>query len=280
MRINFYKYHGTGNDFVLIDNRQNSLSKEFFTTSVIKQLCCRRFGIGADGLMLLNNSSEYDFRMVYYNSDGRESTMCGNGGRCIVAFAKQTGAVAADARQTRFIAIDGVHQAFYKSHKANKMIIKLQMTNVDGLSESDTYYFLDTGSPHYVAFMTEVDNIDIEKEAPEIRHDSRFGEGGTNVNFVQILDDNSLYVRTFERGVEAETYSCGTGSVAAALCFARKNNLKKQNNIAIQTKGGNLTVYFDEEKNNSFRDIWLEGPAQLVFRGEIEVEPKLFYTIQ
>lgn len=280
MKMDFYKYHGTGNDFILIDNRKNSLSTDNFTAGLIEQLCSRRFGIGADGLMLLNNSTDYDFQMIYYNSDGNQSTMCGNGGRCIAAFAKQIGAVAAGATQTRFVAIDGEHKAIYKpSHKKNEMNIKLQMTDVDGLLENDAYYFLDTGSPHYVAFMRGVKDIDIEKNALKIRHDPQFGQGGTNVNFVEILSHDSLFVRTFERGVEAETYSCGTGSVAAALCFARKNNTKKQNKTAIQTKGGNLAVYFNEEKNNSFRDIWLEGPACFVFKGEVALQPNS-YTIQ
>ncbi len=259
MKINFSKYHGTGNDFIIINNIKGEFSN--LNREQIKKMCSRRFGIGADGLMLLNHHSEYDFEMIYYNSDGSGGTMCGNGGRCIAAFADKLGT--AD-NEVNFIASDGEHKAFI--NKNGK--VKLKMTDVSNIEKITDGYFCHTGSPHFVVFKDNIDNIDVFKEGREIRYSEEFKEQGTNVNFVEIKEENKLYIRTYERGVENETFSCGTGVIASSLVYSTLKN-QTQGFCDITTKGGKLKAYFTKE-NNSFNDIWLEGPATLVFKGEIE----------
>lgn len=254
--MEFYKYQGTGNDFVMIDNRSVQFPKE---KDIIEKLCDRRFGIGADGLILLENDDQYDFKMVYYNADGRESTMCGNGGRCLVAFA-----FFLDIFEDRcqFIAIDGVHDA-----EIHNGIIKLKMIDVQNIFKDGTDTVMDTGSPHYVKYVENLVNYHVFAEGNGIRNSENYKENGINVNFVEKIADDEIFVRTYERGVEDETYSCGTGVTASALTFLQKNNLTS---VKVKTLGGNLKVYA-EKNENSFQNIWLEGPAKQVFKGKVDL---------
>ncbi len=262
MLLKFYKYHGTGNDFILIDNR----TREFTTSAeIIRLLCDRHFGIGADGLMTLENDTENDFRMRYFNADGQEGTMCGNGGRCIVHFAKETGII--QGNSTVFSAIDGIHQAKFSSEE----IIKLRMNDVSAgqIKNTPDGFLLDTGSPHLVRFENEIDSIDVFVTGKKLRYLPAFEkQNGINVNFVEINDD-FLKVRTYERGVEAETLSCGTGSIAVALAFSIKENIF-YSPVNIKTLGGDLKVHF-QFSHNSFHDIWLEGPVKFVFSTQINI---------
>ena len=254
MTVNFYKYHGTGNDFIIIDNREKAFNID---NEIIEKMCDRRFGIGADGLMLLENDTDTDFRMVYFNSDGYEGTMCGNGGRCIVAFAKKLGVI---KNKTKFIAFDGIHFA-----EINDGLVSLKMLDLDDIKNIENDYFLDTGSPHYVKFIDDFNSIDVYNDGKAIRNNDTFKAEGTNVNFAQI-NGKTIKVGTYERGVEDETYSCGTGVTAVAICAFFESD-KKINNFDIETKGGNLNVRF-ENKNNLFENIWLTGHATFVFNGE------------
>jgi diaminopimelate epimerase len=259
MELQCYKYQGTGNDFVLIDNREKTIS---LTNEQIKWLCDRRFGIGADGLMLLELEPGVDFKMVYFNSDGNESSMCGNGGRCIAAFAKYLGIVTTHAK---FLAIDGIHEA-----KIDNAWVSLKMTDVRQVEVGEGYHYLNTGSPHYVKFVNGIENFDVYTEGKKIRNNDRFVFEGTNVNFIE-KKENELFVRTYERGVENETLSCGTGVTAAALVAALKGVSTDKNNCIIKTLGGNLNVKFEKVLENTFYNIWLEGPAAFVFKTTIEI---------
>lgn len=259
MQLDFSKYQGAGNDFVVIDNRDNTFPKKI---DVIKKLCDRHLGIGADGLMLLESSKEADFYMRYYNSDGNESTMCGNGGRCITHFAKKIGLIESS---THFIGIDGEH--FANIEDSN--LINLKMQDVDGVEVGDNYYFLNTGSPHYVCFVNDVQQVEVDKEGRKIRNSFNLKNGGTNVNFVDLLQD-SINVRTFERGVEAETLACGTGSVASAIVYSIYTK-KILQEYTIRTQGGSLTIRFEKVSENEYKNIWLKGPATLVFNGVIDI---------
>ncbi|NAW50986.1 diaminopimelate epimerase [Elizabethkingia argentiflava] len=254
--MEFYKYQGTGNDFVMIDNRDFRFPKR---TALIKHLCDRRFGIGADGLILLENDDAYDFRMVYYNADGKESSMCGNGGRCIVAFAHFLGIF---TEQTRFIAIDGPHEA-----QISRELVKLKMMDVNLLHNFQKYTVVNTGSPHYVEFVDNVQDMDVYTEGKSIRYNEIFQQEGINVNFATPLSDDMLFVRTYERGVEDETYSCGTGATACALAFMQNHH---QTSINIKVLGGALKVY-TVKTGKGFHNVWLEGPAQQVFKGHIAI---------
>ncbi len=258
MTHTFYKYQGTGNDFVIMDNRNANFEKE--NTKLIAQLCDRRFGIGADGLILLENHDTADFTMVYYNADGNESTMCGNGGRCLVAFAKKMGVI---ENRATFEAIDGLHHAVIDGS-----IVKLQMQNVDKVQRHEHHVFLDTGSPHHVMFKDNLEALNVKKEGAIIRNGALYNEAGTNVNFVEKINDHTFSVRTYERGVEDETLSCGTGVTAVALAMHYIGETEK-NHLTLKTKGGNLEVSFNK-KEAEFDDVWLMGPATLVFKGEIE----------
>lgn len=260
MRIPFYKYQGTGNDFVMIDN----FSGEFDNLSIsdIQFLCDRKFGIGADGLIKLNAHDSYDFEMDYYNADGSKS-FCGNGARCSVAFARFLGKINSE---TNFIAIDGEHQAFEKNE-----LIHLKMKNVSNYETIDNDFILHTGSPHYIHFTSQNKTFDIVEFGMQIRYSDRFKKEGINVNSTEIINSHSIDVRTYERGVEDETLSCGTGVTAAALAFAVKTNLQKEQKIQIQTLGGELAVSFERNNMNTFSNIYLIGPAVNVFKGEIDV---------
>lgn len=262
MKISFAKYHGTGNDFILIDDRENKiqLSKE-----QIGQLCDRRFGIGADGLIILRKLTGYDFNMIYFNADGNQSSMCGNGGRCITAFAKTLGIINGEAK---FHAVDGPHQSFITNE--SPVIVKLKMSDVSSVENQNDFIFLDTGSPHYVKFVDDITSVDVVAEGKNIRNNERFREKGTNVNFVQ-TSSGGLVVRTYERGVEDETLSCGTGVTASALAAVIKNKTSGENGVLeVRTPGGKLSVYF-EKSVNGFVNIWLEGAAEFVFSGEMEI---------
>lgn len=257
MSIPFYKYQGTGNDFVIVDNRLDIIDKN--DTKRIAELCDRRFGIGADGFILLENDKNSDFRMVYFNADGNESSMCGNGGRCITAFAHFLGIV---DRDTEFIAIDGLHAA-----KIDNDIVELQMQNVDSVNSFENHVFLDTGSPHHVELVSSIQDIDVKTKGANIRYGEPYGKSGSNVNFVEQLSPDKFAVRTYERGVEDETLSCGTGVTAVAL--AMHNTTKTiSNEVILSTQGGELKVKFDSHANG-YENIWLIGPAKQVFKGEL-----------
>jgi diaminopimelate epimerase len=260
MNLIFYKYHGTGNDFIIIDNAENNIS---LNKQQVKELCNRHFGIGADGLMLMSNKNGYDFEMLYYNADGNKSTMCGNGGRCMVKFAYDMG-----LRKSEYLfnAIDGAHSAVIEDNGW----IDLKMKDVNSVEISAfSDYILDTGSPHYVKPVGDVVGVDVVKEGRELRYNRRFAADGINVNFVESQGEGEIYVRTYERGVEDETLSCGTGVTASALVFAHNEN--GFNHVDVKTPGGNLAVEFDKTGETSFKNIWLCGPAVFVFKGEVEV---------
>ncbi len=258
MTLTFYKYQGTGNDFVIMDNREGSIT---LTTEQVNHICDRRFGIGADGLMLLNALQGYDFEMKYYNADGRESSMCGNGGRCLTRFAYDTGL---HRDKYRFLAIDGEHTAYI----ASQGWVHLKMQDVDQINETHGDFILNTGSPHYVQPATDVMDMDVYAMGKQIRYSKEFAEKGINVNFVESEHDR-IIVRTYERGVEDETFSCGTGVTAAALVFAHNEN--GFNRVEVQTKGGHLAVEFDKTGEQSFQNIWLCGPAVFVYKGQIDL---------
>ena len=258
MNLNFYKYQGTGNDFIILDNRHQNIS---LTNKNVKRLCDRRFGIGADGLMLLNVKEGYDFEMVYYNSDGNQSSMCGNGGRCLVKFAHDKGI---HKSTYHFIAVDGAHEATIDDNGW----VNLKMKDVSGIRKNFLDSILDTGSPHYIKPTRDVRNYDVVKAGKEIRYSDGFKKEGINVNFVEGAEDR-IFVRTYERGVEDETLSCGTGVTAAALVFA--HNEVGFNRVEVTTPGGNLAVEFDKTGEEEFKNIWLCGPAEFVFAGEIEI---------
>ncbi|MGB5417820.1 diaminopimelate epimerase [Algibacter sp.] len=257
MQQTFYKYQGTGNDFVMIDNRQQTFDKT--DTKRVAFLCDRRFGVGADGLILLENHPEHDFKMVYYNADGNESTMCGNGGRCLVAFAKQLGVINDKAV---FEAIDGMHHA-----TINGDIVKLQMLDVDTVETFKNHVFLNTGSPHHVQFEKSIADFDIKSKGAAIRYGEPYNEAGSNVNFVKKESDAAFRVRTYERGVEDETLSCGTGVTAVAIAMHHLGETDK-NEVTLNVEGGTLKVCF-EVQNGTYKNVWLIGPAKLVFKGSI-----------
>jgi diaminopimelate epimerase len=256
--MTFYKYQGTGNDFILFDNREGVIH---LTTEQIAALCHRRFGIGADGLMLLERADGCDFRMVYYNSDGGESTMCGNGGRCMVAFAKSLGLITYAAR---FVAVDGMHTAVIIADGK----VSLRMNDVAEIAVHDGYTILNTGSPHYVKWVSEVRDVDVVAEGRSIRNSSEFAPGGINVNFVQ-MQYGKLYVRTYERGVEDETLSCGTGVTAAAIAATCSETGKFK--TGIETPGGFLQVSFTKSTPSSAVEVILTGPAVFVYKGDVGI---------
>jgi diaminopimelate epimerase len=260
MKIEFYKYQGTGNDFILLDNRGNIYNN--ITPRQVNYLCHRRFGIGADGLMVLNEKSGFDFEMTYFNSDGNTSSMCGNGGRCIVRFASMLGI---KKNKYSFWAVDGTHEAEIDLNGE----VRLKMKDVVDVEFSYTRYILNTGSPHYVKTVADVSQVDVVADGREIRNSKEFVKEGINVNFVETLDDDTIYVRTYERGVEDETYSCGTGVTAAALISAHNDN--GFNRVEVKTRGGRLSVEFEKINEKEFQNIWLCGPAEMVFKGEVNV---------
>jgi diaminopimelate epimerase len=261
VKIRFYKYQGAGNDFILVDNRQNIVDHR--NPKLIASLCNRRFGIGGDGMMFLQNKEGFDFEMVYYNADGQPSSMCGNGGRCIVAFAKFLEVIDAE---TEFLAVDGPHSA---KISAEGDWVSLQMIDVNELNTDLGAYVLNTGSPHYVKLVEGLESRDVFHEGKAIRNNATYREKGINVNFVEPMD-NGYFVRTFERGVEDETFACGTGVTAVALAMASHNQQTGHIDTPIKVLGGNLNIRFDYD-GKVFTDIFLEGPAVQVFDGEVEI---------
>ena len=261
MNIHFHKYQGTGNDFVILDNRDGKY--DAITREQVKHICSRRFGIGADGLMMLNNKAGYDFEMKYYNADGGESSMCGNGGRCLVKFASHMGI---NKNMYHFIASDGPHEAEIDSDGT----VSLKMKDVNKIAKYGADLLLDTGSPHYVKIVGgDVMTYDVYKKGHDIRYSDEFADKGINVNFVQQKSDHEIIVRTYERGVEDETFSCGTGVTASALvCY---HNETGYNDVTVFTKGGKLTVEYDKINGDNFTNIFLCGPAEKVYEGDVIV---------
>ncbi len=260
MHISFSKYQGTGNDFIILDNRKGLYNNLLETH--INKLCNRHFGIGADGLMLLENAEGVDFKMKYYNADGKESTMCGNGGRCLVAYAQNLGII---DTQAQFIAIDGMHYANMDSSD----YIELKMNDVTAIEKVGDAFVLNTGSPHYVIAKANAKQIDVRTEGKLIRYSEAFSKEGINVNFIEVLADKTLFVATYERGVEDETWSCGTGVVASAL--VQVQHIIGGNYVRISTKGGTLLVKCVNQNKQHFTDIWLCGPAKFIYQGEIDL---------
>ena len=262
MKYTFYKYQGTGNDFIMLDGR----SKKFLMPSEeqINKLCHRQFGIGADGLIVILKHKQADFEMLYFNADGKPGSLCGNGGRCTIAFAKQLGII---KNKTKFMAYDGLHVG---SIDIKTKLVTLKMNDVKQIAFKGDAYELNTGSPHFVVFNQEVKNLDVFKEGRKIRNSKSYRAQGINVNFVAV-HNNALYVRTYERGVENETLSCGTGITAASIAFALLNKTQKKYNIPIETLGGTLQVSFKTINHTHFTDIYLTGPAHLVYSGEINI---------
>ena len=255
MKMTFYKYQGTGNDFVVIDNRNGFFPKD--NHAMIAEICNRKYGIGADGLLLLENNSKVDFTMVYYNADGNLGSMCGNGGRCIVHFANFLNII---NENIVFEAIDGLHEA--SIHNA---IVSLKMNDVAAININSNSVFLNTGSPHHVEMVQDLKNYNVIENGSLIRNKT-YGKEGSNINFVEKIGTNLFAVRTYERGVEAETLSCGTGVTAVAIALSETNRIDT-NNVELHTEGGNLLVHFSK-LNGTYYDVYLEGPAKQVFKGE------------
>lgn len=261
MDFEFFKYHGTGNDFILIDNRDHSFP---VSQTIIEKLCDRRFGIGADGLILLQEHPGQDFDMRYFNSDGNEASMCGNGGRCVIAFAAKLGLI---KDQTSFHAFDGIHNALINNDQ-----IELSMSDVSKITTKDELFLLDTGSPQVVLFVTDLTNTDVYNIGKRIRYNKEISKNGVNVNFAEINSESNINIRTYERGVEAETWSCGTGSVASAIISYLQNNIAASPyTIIVNVKGGQLKVSFETTDKNTFTNIKLTGMATLVYSGKISV---------
>ncbi|PCE63648.1 diaminopimelate epimerase [Sediminicola luteus] len=257
MNQEFYKYQGTGNDFIMIDNREGLFPKD--NIALIAHLCHRRLGIGADGLILIENETDHDFRMVYYNADGSCDTMCGNGGRCAVAFAKALGII---ENKTTFTAVGHVYEASIDPEN----VVSLHMMDVSQLENRKDSVFLNTGSPHHVQLVDDLEEMDVNQEGAKLRY-GLYGQTGSNINFVHQEDPSTFKVRTYERGVEAETLSCGTGVCAVALAMHHKGHTQAQD-ITINTKGGQLGVRF-QYQDDTYSQVYLSGPTVQVFKGQI-----------
>jgi diaminopimelate epimerase len=262
MKLNFCKYQGAGNDFILIDDRKGEYTP-FLDPPKIKKLCDRHFGIGADGLMILQNKEGYDFEMIYYNADGHPGSMCGNGGRCIVAFARELELI---GEETDFLAVDGPHYARISEEGAH---ISLQMIDVDDVKPDGSAFVLNTGSPHYVLEVKDLAGKDVYQDGKAIRYHAKYTAEGINVNFVQDMGDH-YFVRTYERGVENETYACGTGVTAVAMAMAARKNIRGKVNTVLVVPGGKLAVSFNYD-GKRFSNVFLEGPATRVFEGSIMI---------
>ena len=260
MQLEFYKYQGTGNDFVMIDNRSGFFPKE--DVQLVSRLCDRRFGIGADGLILLENDTETDFRMVYYNSDGNPSSMCGNGGRCLVAFAKDLNVIKDNCT---FIATDGLHHATV----ANDGIVSLQMIDVADIKKEADYTFMNTGSPHHVQLVDDLEHYNVKENGAALRYGPLYGAAGSNINFVKKINEDTFSLRTYERGVEDETLACGTGATAVAIAM-NATGQTNASSINLNVEGGKLAVSF-EKMGHLFTNVFLIGPAKFVFKGVIEI---------
>lgn len=261
MKLSFSKYQGTGNDFIMLDNLDGKYN--LLSLNQIQFLCDRKFGIGADGLIKINKSNDLAFEVDYYNSDGSKS-FCGNGARCSVAFAHKIGI---NSNHVVFTAIDGIHEAQKKGN-----LVSLKMNNVHEIKELGSDFELNTGSPHYIKFVENTLALNVFEEGRKIRYSPNYQENGINVNFVEELRLNELEVSTYERGVEDETLSCGTGVTAAALAYAQFKEIFGKQEIQIHTKGGKLKVMYDRKADDDYVDVFLIGPAVHVFDGEIEIK--------
>jgi diaminopimelate epimerase len=256
MNLNFYKYHGTGNDFVMVDNRAEIFPKE--NIEVISNLCNRHFGIGADGIILIENDINLDFKMIYLNADGSE-TFCGNGGRCAVAFAKHLNII---KNSTNFTAVDGPHFA-----ELTKEVISLKMIDVTDILIKKNSVFTYTGTQHHVELVEDLKNYSVYENGKKIRES--YDEPGSNVNFVEQVNNTTFRVRTYEKGVENETLACGTGVTAVAIAM-HKTKKTTDNLITLLVEGGSLEVSFTED-TGMYKDVFLKGPAAFVFKGEIQI---------
>lgn len=264
----FYKCHGAGNDFIVLDDRRKKFPLK--NVKLIAGLCNRRTGIGADGLILLRSHHRTDFEMVYYNADGNLGSMCGNGGRCAAALAYKLGIA---EKKSRMTTIDGVHTAEILSSDSTKenFKVRISMGDVSRIKKFNDCIFIDTGSPHCVCFVNDVDNTDVITKGRKLRYDKRFAPSGANVNFV-VKGKENLRVRTYERGVEDETLSCGTGVVASALTptYLNGKTAAVKKTVNVKTPGGDLKVHFNYN-NSIFTNIFLEGPAVIVYTGQIDM---------
>ena len=261
MKLTFFKYQGAGNDFIMVDNRDLAFNHQ--QPAKLARLCDRRFGVGGDGIMFLEPVDGFDFKMVYYNADGQPSSMCGNGGRCIVAFAKQLGVI---ENETTFLAVDGPH---YAKISETGDWVSLQMIDVETVTRDGAAYVLNTGSPHYVKFDLAVADKNVFAEGRAIRYNETYKTEGININFVEVKEDH-LLVRTYERGVEDETYACGTGVTAVALANAIDKNQIGKIETPIKVLGGELMIRFEYD-GKKFTNIFLDGPAVRVFEGTLSV---------
>ena len=261
MNLHFYKYEGAGNDFILIDNRKLVIDHQ--NPSFLSRLCNRRFGIGGDGIMFLQESKGYDFEMIYYNANGEPSSMCGNGGRCIVSFAKKLGIIDSE---TNFLAVDGPH---YAKISEDDTWVSLKMNNVEQIIKDGNAYVLNTGSPHYVEASSNLKDRDVYHDGKAIRYNEKYATKGINVNYVEDLGDH-YFVRTYERGVEDETFACGTGVTAVALAMAKQKNQTGNIITPVDVLGGKLKIRFNFD-GHKFTDVFLEGPATYVFEGDKEI---------
>ncbi|MEE4177150.1 MAG: diaminopimelate epimerase [Bacteroides sp.] len=270
MALTFHKFHGDGNDFIIIDDRSDHFHKQIKDPEKhISRLCKRHYGTGADGLMLLIACKEADFAMVYYNSDGREGSLCGNGGRCIVAFAAELGLI---GEKTVFMAADGLHEAVINHQGVGNWDISLQMNNVHQIEGQEREFVLNTGSPHLVIFSENILDKDVFSEGRDLRFSAAFASEGINVNFAEVLDKTTIRMRTYERGVENETLACGTGATAIALAAWQAGFRNPENQYTLKAPGGDLRVSFTppREADHVFTNIWLSGPVEKVFTGTFE----------
>lgn len=256
-RLKFYKYQGTGNDFVVVDNRQRVFDAT--CKPLITRLCHRKFGIGADGLILLNNHAQYDFEMVYFNADATPA-MCGNGSRCAVHLAHHLGII---GESTTFLAEDGPHEAFIRDGQIHIRMIDVR--EVDILGDG---YFLNTGTRHFVRPVYNLGEYDVVGVGRSIRYEERFQPQGTNADFTEIIGD-IVHMRIYEKGVEDETLSSGTGVTAVALALSIAENIGSP--VTISTRGGQLSVSFDRSDDNHFTNVFMIGPAEMVFEGIVSV---------
>ena len=262
MWLDFYKYEATGNDFIVIDNRKQLF--DITNNYLVQRLCNRKFGIGSDGLLILQSHNLYDFEMIYLNLDGKIGSFCGNGARCMILFAHKLHLF---KNKTLFWSIDGLHQGYLKNTK-NEVTIK--MKDIERINYHNNDFIIDSGSPHYIKFEPDIKSIDIVKEGRKIRNDNAFKGEGINVNFVTIID-NKLHIRTYERGVEDETLSCGTGAVASSVAYSIKNRYYNDNQVKLNTLGGSLEVEF-EKIDNRYQNIYLKGNVREVFNGRINIK--------
>lgn len=269
MAINFFKFHGTGNDFILIDDRLQSLIMDpSLIEKRVRSWCDRHLGIGADGVIFLRDSTEGDFEMVFYNPDGKPGSMCGNGGRCAVAFAERLGII---HEETTFVAVDGKHRATIDAKNATQWEISLRLNATSPPVREQEHYLVNTGSPHLVVFTRDLEKLAVETEGRQIRNSDQYIREGINVNFVEFLDPDTLFVRTFERGVEGETLSCGTGVTAAAIAAGEYQGRNQAAAFDIRTPGGELRVSFipPASPREAYSEVWLRGPTRLVYSGQI-----------